>query len=252
MDSLSLLFPQGEQFFVDSVRHYRNRVQDAQLRQDVAGFIAQEAMHSKEHLMFNRVVQDRHLPVADIDAELKNLLDWVRRVAPPRVQLAATCALEHFTATMGEMLLTHPDIKARMSDEVRPLWMWHALEETEHKAVAYDVYEHTGGDYVTRVTTMAVATVIFIGFTARTHVRMLQADGQLSRFRQNIKGINYLFCRKGVLSALTWDYFKYYKPGFHPNQQDTSHLVQTWRDRLFGEQGWLKDQVKALLPRQAA
>lgn len=148
------------------------------------------SQHTVTNTPFNQVVKDRNLPVAEVDAELKALLAWVRRIAPPRVQLAATCALEQFTATMGEMLLTHPDIKARMSDEVRPMWMWHAWEETEHRAVAYDVYEQTGGGYVTRVTTMAAATVIFFAFTARTHVRMLQADSQLGHLRQNIKGIN--------------------------------------------------------------
>ena len=38
-NALSLLFPAGERFFMDSVRNYRDRIDDPVLKQQVLGFI---------------------------------------------------------------------------------------------------------------------------------------------------------------------------------------------------------------------
>ncbi len=247
--SLSLLFPEGERFFVESVRHYRDQIQDPQLLQDIAGFIAQEAMHSREHEALNAMLDHQHLPAAKIDAQLHQMLTFIRKLASPRLCLAATCALEHYTALMGEQLLRDPRHQQMADPKMLPLWLWHALEETEHKTVAYDVYEQTGGGYALRVGTMALTTVIFFAFTAYTQVRMLQADGQLGKVRQNLRGLNYFLGPRGLFIGLTGKFFDYFKPGFHPRQHDTDALVLAWRERLFGEQGVLRDQVKMVKTR---
>ena len=247
--SLSLLFPEGERFFVAAVRHYRDQIQDPQLLTDIAGFIAQEAMHTREHEALNAMLNQQHLPAAEIDAQLHKLLAWVTRLTSPRLRLAATCALEHYTALMGEQLLRDQRHQHMADAKMLPLWLWHALEETEHKTVAYDVYEQTGGGYALRVGTMALTTVVFVAFTTYTQVRMLQADGQLSKVRQNLRGLNYLFGPRGLFLGLSGKFLDYFKPGFHPRQHDTDALVESWRERLFGAQGLLRDQVKMVKTR---
>ncbi|MFZ5723437.1 MAG: metal-dependent hydrolase [Pseudomonadota bacterium] len=242
--TLSALFPEGEQFFVDSVRHYRDKITDPVLRAQVAGFIGQEAMHSKEHVEINNALTALGIPANTVDRQLAPILGGVRRFLPKRMQLAATCALEHFTATMAEQLLRDPQHAAMGHPDVMGLWMWHALEENEHKTVAFDVYEKVGGNYPERVVVMAAATVVFFALTAWWHAQMLRADGQLFRLR-NLKSALYLWGPKGLFTRLLPQYLDYYKPGFHPRDHDTDALLEEWRQKLFGEGGMLRNQVKA-------
>ena len=141
LDALSLLFPEGERFFVESVKQLRHLIEDEGLRERVTGFIGQEAMHGKEHRAFNEMLVGHGYEAAPkVDRWLRGFLQMVRKVLPKRSQLAATCALEHFTAIMAERLLRDERMREPMHPSIRPLWMWHALEESEHKAVAFDVY----------------------------------------------------------------------------------------------------------------
>src|SRR2546423_13806722 len=136
MLALSLLFPEGERFFVESVKQHASCVTTDALRRDVAGFIGQEAMHGREHRAFNElIVAHGYTAAPKIDAALGRLLRFVRRVLSPRSQLAVTCALEHFTAMLAEQLLASDKMRSNIDPSVRRLWIWHALEESEHKAV---------------------------------------------------------------------------------------------------------------------
>ena len=242
---LSSLFPEGEQFFVDSVRHYRDRITDPVLKAQVAGFIGQEAMHTKEHQTVNAAMTRMGIDAERIDRELKPILGFVRKITTKRMQLAATCALEHFTATIAEQLLRDPSHQAKGEPEVMGLWLWHALEENEHKTVAYDVYQKVGGNYAERVVVMGAATAIFLGLTTWWHGQLLAKEGKLFDVRNNLKSATYLWGRKGLFTRLIPQYLDYYKPGFHPNDHDTRALLDEWREKLFGVNGLLRDQVKA-------
>lgn len=242
---LSALFPEGEQFFVDSVRHYRDQITDPVLKAQIAGFIGQEAMHSKEHDTINAAMSRQGVDARRIDRELAPILGLVRRVLPKRMQLAATCALEHFTATIAEQLLRDPEHAAKGEREVMGLWLWHALEENEHKTVAFDVYQKIGGNYAERVVIMGLATGVFLGLSSYWHAQLLQQDGKLFDFRNNAKGVRYLWGRKGLFTRLLPQYLDYFRPGFHPNDHDTRALLDEWREKLFGVNGMLREQVKA-------
>lgn len=241
---LSALFPEGEQFFVDSVRAFRDRIDDPVLKAQIAGFIGQEAMHTKEHQALNAAMQKMGVPLEDIDRELKPVLALVRKVTTKRMQLAATCALEHFTATIAEQLLRDPAHRAKAHPEVAGLWLWHALEENEHKTVAFDVYGKAGGNYVERTGIMVAATAIFLGLTTYWHGKLLLKDRQLFKVRRNWKSAMYLWGRNGLFTRLLPQYLDYYKPGFHPNDHDTVALLEEWREILLGEGGMLRNQVK--------
>ncbi len=241
--SFSLLLPHGEMFFVDAVRHYRGDITDSRLKAEISGFIGQEALHTQGHQVMNAFINGKNLPGEQIEAQLKVLLDAVARIHP-RLNLAATICLEHFTALIAEQLLRDADHRAHGHNDVLPLWLWHALEETEHKAVAFDVYQQTGGSYAVRALTMIPTTVILGAVMAYTMTRLLAADGQLLKPRQNWNGLKYLFGRKGLLTTLAPQFIDWFRPGFHPNDHDTVALVAEWREKLFGEQGSMNHMLK--------
>jgi predicted metal-dependent hydrolase len=244
MTTLSSLFPEGESFFVEAVRHYRNQITDPLLKAQVSGFIGQEAMHSKEHDAFNKAAEATGYPVARMDRDVGKLLHLVQLFAPKKFQLAATVCLEHYTAIMAEMLLTNTEVQANFSPEMRQLWLWHALEENEHKTVAWDVYEKVGGGYALRAGTMIPTTIIFFAVVAAFQARMLASDGQLFKGRQTLSALNHMFGRKGVFTAIIPKYFDFFKPSFHPKHHDTDALLEVWREKLFGKDGLLIGQIK--------
>ncbi|MFZ5723435.1 MAG: metal-dependent hydrolase [Pseudomonadota bacterium] len=245
LTTLSSLFPEGEQYFVDSVRHYRDGITDPVLKAQVAGFIGQEAMHSKEHAAFNDAATAQGYPVDKLHRDVGALLHFVQKTTPKSFQLATTVCLEHYTAIMAEMLLRDPDVQAKFSPEMRQLWMWHALEENEHKVVAWDVYEKTVGSYLLRTFAMIPTTIVFFIVAFTFHARLLAADGQLFKFRQNWNGLKYCWGgRKGVFSRLLPQYLDFFRPSFHPSHHDTDALLDEWREKLFREGGLLHGKAK--------
>ncbi len=241
--ALSSVFPEGESFFVESVRHYRGRIVDPVLKADVSGFIGQEALHSLAHKAFNDAATVQGFPVDKLDRDVGALLGLVHRFAPQIVQLAVTSCLEHYTAVFTEMLLKNDEVIEKFSPEIRNLYLWHSVEENEHKNVAFDVYHTVGGGYLLRAGIMIPTTVIFFAVIFWFQARLLAKDGQLLNVRQNIKGFNYIFGRKGVLSNLLPQYLDWFKPNFHPSHHDTDALLATWQDKLFGEHGVLTHKL---------
>lgn len=245
MNALSTLFPEGEQFFVDSVRHYKDQIQDPVLQAEIVGFVGQEAMHSKEHEAFNAMLEAHGNPVAKkSDAELEVLLKLVRKVLSPASQLAATCALEHYTAILAEQILRDEKHREALHPTMQPLWLWHALEENEHKTVAYDVYETVDGSYLRRTSIMLLATVVFFAVATQVWLRMVAARGKLGDVVGLAKAVDYLWLRRGLFRSLIPAYLDYFRPGFHPNDHDTRALLDDWREKLFGESGTMKAQLK--------
>jgi predicted metal-dependent hydrolase len=240
--ALSTFFPDGERFFIDSVRHFRDKVTDNKVRQqEIAGFIGQEAHHSKEHESLNLFMEKRGLPALSGAKAALTLLNWGRRKFPPRTRLAATVALEHFTAILANRLLSHPDFMNHIDDSIKPLWMWHAIEETEHKAVAFDLYKDIkGNNHKELVTTMIMATALLAATTALYQVRFMAKDGQLLNIKSWAFGLNKLFGRQGLISGLIPDYLDFFKEDFHPWDHANSELVQYWRTRLDVEMDKLK------------
>jgi uncharacterized protein len=243
VNALSLLFPEGERFFVDSVKRYRKRLRDPELVKSVDAFIGQEAMHGRGHRAFNGMLgrQSGAQVTEGVDRQLRGLLGFFRSILPPRAQLAVTCALEHFTAILAEQLLERDDHRDAVHESVRGLWVWHALEESEHKAVAYDVYQAIGGRYPLRVVVMATTTLVFIAEVTYVHARLLRARGELGRRSGWAALRRRLWKDPGLLRLVLPAYLDYYRRDFHPDDRDVSALLEQWRERLFGEDGELRD-----------
>ncbi|PAV25511.1 hypothetical protein C8D92_10322 [Tamilnaduibacter salinus] len=229
MNALSVLFPQGEQFFVDSVRYYRDQINDPKLKKEVAGFIGQEAMHSLEHVAMNQHVRDQDMPVEELEHHLRLLLQGFAKRLPKRHQLAITCALEHMTAMMADMLLERSDVREDMHETMRPLWVWHAIEETEHKAVTYDVFQQVGGTYLERSFYQIVSTSLLGVMTAYFTVRMIWNDKRSFSVKDTAKGLWRMWGVDGVFSSLIPTWLEYFKPGFHPWDHDNSALIERFK-----------------------
>jgi predicted metal-dependent hydrolase len=228
-DNLSIFFPVGERFFVTSVRAHERHVTDPALRAAVRAFCGQEGIHGREHDRYNRMLEARGYPAIAMEKRVKRLLRFVARVLPIRQQLAATCALEHFTALMGQMVLANPKILEGADPTMAALWRWHAAEENEHKAVAYDVLLAAGGTYVERVAIMILASVVFWAKVLEHQMRMMKVDGTLFSAREWAALGKFLFVEPAAMSGVVRSYFQYYRPGFHPNDIDGDALLEDWK-----------------------
>lgn len=244
MAILSATFPKGEQFFVDSVRNYRQDIVDDELRQQVAGFIGQETMHGREHDRFNDVLHELGYPTRFVDRATGAALGAIHRHAPKSVQLAMTAAAEHFTSVLAEQILADdPFEHQEVPEELRALFRWHALEECEHKAVAYDVYQERVGNEAIRLLVMDFTTAVLAAVAAASIASCVLTDRSARnpiRFGASLLNLrNSPFARKKILFRIA----EYHRPGFHPDDRDTEALVARWRADLFGEDGTLTDRL---------
>jgi len=226
INALSIFFPAGERFFMDSVRHYRDQVTDPELSRAIAGFIGQEAMHTREHILYNRLMEDAGLPAAQMDRTVWKLLDLLRKILPKSWQLAHTIALEHYTAMLADGLLRDGSHMGTASETgYAQVWTWHALEETEHKAVAYDVWNTVMKPglyrYLLRTFTMLTTTVTFWAMVFVFHIRLVMADKTCRNKLLGFGGVmKFLWGSPGVLRKMIPEWFAYFRPGFHPWDDD--------------------------------
>ena len=231
-NALSLTFPDGERLFMDAVRSYRDRL-DGPLLAEANAFIAQEAIHSREHVGLNAGLDAAHYPVATIERMMRKRLEFLRGRGPVAM-LAITIALEHFTAMMAELFLADPAFWDGTDPALVRLWQWHAMEETEHKAVAFDVFRHISRDwtprqrYRVRVQAM-VATTIFFNLNIIRYASMLLAADGMNRWAARARVVGYLFGKPGLFRRSWSAYADWYSPDFHPWHHDNRALLDTWR-----------------------
>lgn len=236
LNTLSLFFPDGEQFFIDSVRHYRSNgaITDKALLEDVRNFIGQEAMHRREHIGLNRAMDEAGLNAKGKEKQILAILAFAKKRWSPEFQLALTCALEHLTATLADGLLRWPELIPENSEPAfRDGWEWHALEETEHKSVAFEVYRQAVGTdanakaYALRVSAHVVANAAFWPLVAIYMLDIARRNGDLTDIKGWSKAASLLLGRKpGLLRRKLPEWFAYFKPGFHPWQLDNRDFLQ--------------------------
>ena len=224
LTALSCTFPEGERFFVRSVRHYQKQLRDPLLREQVKGFIGQEAHHGNEHDAFNHFMESKGVPTRKVDEFVNRGMRFMAKHLSPQRQLAKTCALEHFTAMLAELMLEHPEFLKGMDERMLPLWLWHAVEESEHKAVAFDVYQEQVGNYWVRTSEMAFTTLEFISFTIFHYHQLRKGMDDPTDWRSVRGGVNWLLGKPGWLRKLGKSYLAYYKRDFHPAKRDSTFL----------------------------
>jgi predicted metal-dependent hydrolase len=220
-NAMSILFPQGERFFISSVAAFRDKITDPKLQAEVKAFVMQEGLHTREHLAYNEVLAQ----IVDVNRLYDGVgarIAFMKEHFSPLHHLAVTCALEHFTAIMAHEALQRPEYLDQALPSYRALWAWHALEECEHKSVAFDVYRLVtqGKSEWLRRRQMAIVTVNFLRdilincyhiFKARNVHRSPVTWAKLGWF---------VLGKPGFLRNVVGPYLKYYKRDFHPSQID--------------------------------
>lgn len=239
LTGLSCSFPEGERFFVRSVRHFQKQIRNPKLLEEVKGFIGQEAHHGNEHDAFNALMQRKGLPTKKVSDFVLNGLKLQGKWLSAERQLAKTCALEHFTAMLAELILEEPDFLKGMDERMLPLWLWHAVEESEHKSVAFDVYQDQVGKYWLRSSEMLITSAEFLFFTTLHYFQLRREDDRPTNWQDIRKGFNWLLGKPGYLRRLGPVWASYLKRDFHPSQRDSSALREAGMRKLakmIGEQ----------------
>lgn len=232
-NALSLLFPAGERMFMDAVRAYKDEVKDPELKKAVTAFIGQEALHSREHEEYNEMLDRAGLPAHELDKMLWGMLAFIQARLGKKMTLAGTVALEHYTALLANSVLKDIDgiLGKNSAESFKQMWQWHSYEETEHKAVSYDVWNEVMPDNALNRNilrfAMILATVIFWPVVMYFHTRLVFADKQAKG--KHIKGFwnvtKILWYKPGVLKNALGEFFDFFKAGFHPWDHDNSELL---------------------------
>jgi predicted metal-dependent hydrolase len=229
LNALSMSFPVGEQFFIDAVRKGVSQLpveERPQWDAAVRGFVGQEATHRFLHGQFNA------------ELEWQGLVNRWQHWAAWRIEkgqglhpvnhVAVTAAYEHFTAVLATGLLTHPDWLGGAPDDLALLWRWHAVEESEHKTVAFDIYRAMGGSERRRILWFAyISLLFFLESTAQTWLNLWRS-GRWWRPTTWFQGLAFLFGPGGVWAASLVPLLRYLRPGFHPLQLENAPGMAQW------------------------
>ncbi len=230
-DALSLTFPDGERYFIQCVRLFRDQIQDPDLQQRVADFIKQEAQHGMAHDKMNQVMRDQGMPVDAFIQRLNKIFKFELTKRSPQYNIAMTAAAEHLTALMAETFFSQKQTLQDAHPHVRALFAWHAIEEMEHRDVAFDVMKQVGNvPEATRKFALAFTTVLMFGFTTYRADVMLKYDGfnRVERLQMLVKGLPWFFGRKGMLSRMRQQYSDWFDPNFHPSQHPVIAQYDVW------------------------
>ena len=227
-NALSATFPRGETMFIEAVKAHRDGA-PPRLAAEIRAFVAQEINHTREHIAFNKAATKAGYDLSAIDARIAEIMELIRQ-RPPIVNLAATIALEHYTAMMAHDFLANPKHFAGGEAETTAMWKWHAIEEIEHKGVAYDTFLHATRDwsrlrrYRLKSVMMLLVTFNFLRNRWADTLELLAQDG-LTGWKVKAKLAWYLVGTPGVLRKIFPAWVSYFLPGFHPWQHDDRALI---------------------------
>lgn len=230
---LSTLFPEGESYFVRSVRALRAKAKSNEiLDREISAFIGQEAMHSKEHHAFHVSAQQYGLDPQSLEKVTGIVLKAIEKVFSKKWNLLVTVGLEHYTAVLVVSMMQ--SVNELMTDStIRNLWLWHSIEETEHKAVAFDLYQHLYGNglsaYLPRITVFTLSLFLITGFSTIYQFILMKRDRQLLNFKSWRKFFS--FANKQYRTLIP-QFFDYYRFDFHPNQTDEKSLVASTKIKI--------------------
>ncbi|AMT70466.1 metal-dependent hydrolase [Mycobacteroides immunogenum] len=248
---LSGFFPSGEEFFIQSVRRYDRQIADPVLKRQVAGFIGQEMTHGIQHRELNaQLVRRGYWATGLMDRVGTRLVKRMKQNRDrlpdtvARSALAVTAGVEHLTAILGEQVLSVPWIQRQLTDpEVRAMLNWHAIEEMEHKSVAFDVYRYVGGSEPMRIAAMVLTLGLFL---SRTVILLASIATDPWAWRHPGRTLRSLATlpHTPLFAGLGAKIRCYLRPGFHPDDIDHGPLLEAWRDEYFGPEGILLDHLK--------
>lgn len=238
IDGLSIFLPEGERYFIKSLRHYASKLKDKELAAEITGYSVQEALHTREHLDYNRSLTALGYDVEKMEEPIRTTIDVIKN---PLLRVAITCAVEHLTATISTVTLRKPQILDGADMQYRRLWMWHALEELEHKAVAIEVLKAATPKmagwkrYFLRVSAMNAIIIPFVFLFGRNVWIYARNDGAKTGIRFWLRFLWVLFGNPGYWRRCMPLFLKYYLPGFDSRNSDDKELIRKGRAWLDAE-----------------
>lgn len=238
ISGLSATFPPGEKEFVRSVVHFRDQITDPTLLEQIRGFAAQEGHHAHQHRLANAWLDSKGFGASQVEKMVEENIAQILSAPGDHSaeHLASTVLFEHITATLAEFLLTRPDVMEKMAEPVRELLMWHAVEEIEHKAVAFDVYMATVGDRGLLKRMGVVLTLFFLYRQVLHTTTALRSLGHRPSAREIVGALDFLIGPTGLFASVGKEYLRFYGNDFHPWNHDNRHLIEDWKARHGGVQ----------------
>lgn len=237
--ALSIFLTYGEELVIETARHHRDQIKDPILKQRLTSLIGQEAIHSKVHEEYNETMIPNNLPVQLYRFLAEQVFNNTFLKFPQPLKLSMMAGIEHFTAVFAQYAMTHQDIFNHSLDEkTRALWLWHMLEESEHKDIAYDTYQVLSSNYSLRILGFFIALItlgvgVGAGALFLPFLRRPQNTLSLSFWREAKGSWDLLFGLKdGVFGSSLGHIFDYLRPSFHPNDHDTSELLDYFKKEL--------------------
>lgn len=237
--SLSIFLTLGEDLVIDTARYHRDFIQDPLLRQRVTSLIGQEAIHSKMHEELNDTFLKVDLPVKFFRYLSGIVFEYGFNRLPQPMKLSLMAGIEHFTAVLAEYMMNHEQIFFDSQDEKqRAIWMWHMLEESEHKDIAFDVFQTLSNNYALRIAGFfpALITILVLISTASLLVPFYRNPKNLislSYWQDMRRSVGLIFGLKdGVYGSSIQHIFDYLRPDFHPNDHDTSEFLAYYKEKL--------------------
>ncbi len=232
--ALSATFPAGEAEFIESIRLYKDKIEDPWLLQQIKGFIGQEGHHSHQHKKINKAFTDHGIDATRIENHLyQDIRKYTSQdYATPKLRLAVTAGMEHMTAILSQYILTHPEILEQLEEPVRDLILWHCVEEIEHKSVAFDVFMLCENDqkYLQKIQLIQTAQFA-VRITAYTSA-IAWWSKELPSWKQTKAFAKFMFGKNGMVPGIRRSYMDYYRKDFHPEDHKTNVLIKKWQDEL--------------------
>lgn len=226
----SIYIPRGEKFFIKSVRYFEDQIRDQDLQGLIKTFIKQEANHYKAHEVFNAGLENQNIRSLREEKAAEKLFAFMEKYLSKKVQLGITVFDEHLTASGAKLLLESKDLAESLDPEMRKLWEWHAVEEIEHKSVAFDVYEAMGCGYFHRMFSAIIGTLIQGVYIIASENRLLKEQG-VKRFGPEGKRAGKILASVVNLKKVVKEFVLYFKPGFHPWDIDDRPFIQAWYEQ---------------------
>ena len=228
LNALSVVFPRGEAFMIEALHPWRDRT-DGQLQRDIATFIEQEAAHSREHVGFNKAIIEAGYDIDALDRAIKQFVSFFSGCGEV-TKLGATMCIEHLTAIVAAEILKNRKHLEGTDLELRKLWLWHAIEEVEHKAVAFDVWMFATREWsgirrwFTRSALLLAVSISFFVNRTRGQVELLNQDG-LAKPTAWWLCIRNGFAKGAIGRNVMGPWLEFFRPGFHPNHIDDRELL---------------------------
>ncbi|MGI9439793.1 MAG: metal-dependent hydrolase [Parvibaculales bacterium] len=226
VNGASLTMPYLEPFLIRTMREAIGEISDDALIEDARGFIGQEGQHYQNHRAFNERLKANGYPeLAHIEEQMA--ADYQRfQNKSLKWRLAYSAGFETMTMGLTQWLVSQRrKLFAGADPSVTSLVLWHMVEETEHKTVAFDVYQHLYGGYFARVRGVFDGSWHVMRYSHRGYKLMLKKDGRwwqlASRWRLLKMEASFLFnVGKLLLGAML--------PGHHPDDISDPDWVQQW------------------------